>query len=110
MKRSKRCLIALAAACGLSGGDVLAQDLSNEKGPLPTLEVTPGGGKSFRVAVLRVALPTTTISALCRSAPRHTRTTRHDILHVSFEFSAPMIPRSPTPTLAECFGCRTMRR
>lgn len=53
MKRSKRCLIALAAACGLSGGDVLAQDLSNEKGPLPTLEVTPGGGKSFRVAVLR---------------------------------------------------------
>jgi len=52
MKRSKRCLIALVASCWLPGA-ALAQDLSNEKGPLPTLEVTPGGGKSFRAAVLR---------------------------------------------------------
>lgn len=31
----------------------LAQDLSNEQGPLPTLQVTPGSGTAFRAAVLR---------------------------------------------------------
>ena len=30
-----------------------AKDLSQEQGPLPTLEIAPSGGKSFRVAVLR---------------------------------------------------------
>ena len=35
------------------GGGAQAKDLSNEQGPLPTLEITPGGAKSYRAAVLR---------------------------------------------------------
>jgi len=38
---------------GLRVGSVSAQSLENERGPLPTLEITPGNVKAFRTAVLR---------------------------------------------------------
>ena len=34
-------------------GPAFAQDLEDERGPLPTLEITPGNVKAFRTAVLR---------------------------------------------------------
>jgi len=38
---------------GAFPGEGLAKDLSNERGPLPTLEVAPGGAASYRAAVPR---------------------------------------------------------
>ena len=48
-----RLLAAATLLAGLAGSAAAAKDLSQEKGPLPTLEIAPSGGKSFRVAVLR---------------------------------------------------------
>jgi TolB protein len=45
----------LAMACtglALGGEAASAQSLENERGPLPTLEITPGNVKAFRTAVL----------------------------------------------------------
>ena len=40
--------------CALLGAPfALAKDLSQEQGPLPTLEIAPGAAKAYRVAVLR---------------------------------------------------------
>ena len=38
---------------GARVGPAFAQSLENERGPLPTLEITPGSVKAFRTAVLR---------------------------------------------------------
>ncbi|MCR9097646.1 MAG: hypothetical protein NXI30_25795 [bacterium] len=53
MQLPKRCLCFFLALSWLVAPVAFAKDLSNEQGPLPTLEITPGGGKSFRAAVLR---------------------------------------------------------
>jgi len=47
-------LIVLALTAGLTKQGA-AQGLEGEKGPLPTLEITPGNVKAFRAAVLRFA-------------------------------------------------------
>jgi len=41
------------ALTGASAELALAQSLENERGPLPTLEITPGNVKAYRTAVLR---------------------------------------------------------
>lgn len=48
-------LLALSAghAALFGAAPAFGKDLANEQGPLPTLEITPGGGKAFRAAVLR---------------------------------------------------------
>ena len=48
-------VLGLLAAGGLGGlpGGAGARDLSDERGPLPTLEVAPGGATSYRAAVPR---------------------------------------------------------
>ena len=44
---------ALFALGAVTGGPVFAQSLENERGPLPTLEITPGSVTAFKTAVLR---------------------------------------------------------
>jgi len=46
-------LLVVAVMVGAGVGPVRAQSLENERGPLPTLEITPGSVKAFRTAVLR---------------------------------------------------------
>jgi TolB protein len=45
------CVVVLLVSIGPCG--VLAQSLEHERGPLPTLEITPGSAKAFHAAVLR---------------------------------------------------------
>ena len=53
MQLSKRFLFVLLGGGLLMAPQGIANDLSDEQGPLPTLEITPGGARSFRAAVLR---------------------------------------------------------
>ncbi len=46
-------LLGVAASVIAGSGGAIAQDLSDEQGPLPTLEVAPGAASSFKAAVLR---------------------------------------------------------
>lgn len=46
-------LAATTLGLGLAAPDAAAQSLANERGPLPTLEITPGDVKAFQTAVLR---------------------------------------------------------
>lgn len=46
-------LAGAAAGLPLAVPDARAQSLANERGPLPTLEITPGSVKAFQTAVLR---------------------------------------------------------
>ena len=46
-------LLAFLFVGGTRVAPALAQSLENERGPLPTLEITPGNVKAFRTAVLR---------------------------------------------------------
>ena len=56
MNQGKTIGAVLAAVAGTLGAlaaiSAFAQDLSNEQGPLPTLEIAPGRGSSFRAVVL----------------------------------------------------------
>ena len=54
-RRTRSLGLTLAAMVVLSvaGSAASAKDLSNEQGPLPTLEIAPGGSKSFSAAILR---------------------------------------------------------
>jgi TolB protein len=52
-RSTKWCAVALAGLLGLSASSAVAKDINAERAPLPTLEVAPGGGNSFRAAVLR---------------------------------------------------------
>ena len=44
--------LVLALSLSLVGSTAQAKDLSNEQGPLPTLEIAPGGSKSFTAAIM----------------------------------------------------------
>ncbi len=46
-------LLAFLLVGGTRVGPAFGQSLENERGPLPTLEITPGNVKAFRTAVLR---------------------------------------------------------
>lgn len=46
-------LMAVAMGCSWWAESGRAQSLENERGPLPTLEITPGNVRAFRTAVLR---------------------------------------------------------
>jgi TolB protein len=46
-------LILLPFVTSVQVGPAFSQSLENERGPLPTLEITPGSVKAFRTAVLR---------------------------------------------------------
>ena len=52
-RSTKWCAVAFAFLLGLSSSSAVAKDINAERAPLPTLEVAPGGGNSFRAAVLR---------------------------------------------------------
>ncbi len=54
-KRSGQGIGMLFALAILQAGSSSAQSLENERGPLPTLEITPGNLDAFRTAVLRFA-------------------------------------------------------
>ena len=49
------CMVLMVGTPGLpsGGGTARAQELEGERGPMPTLEITPGGVTAFKAAVLR---------------------------------------------------------